>query len=103
MSPRTLVLAVVLALPVAARAQGSASSRAPNVMTVSVGVRPVVLARTPAPVPAPAPMSGLTPTNKMIFGGVGFLAGVFVGGDVGTVLKVGGVGVGLYGLYQYLQ
>jgi hypothetical protein len=39
----------------------------------------------------------------MIVGGAAFLAGAIIGDDAGTVLMVGGAGVGLYGLYLYLR
>jgi hypothetical protein len=39
----------------------------------------------------------------MIIGGGLFLTGAIIGDDAGTVLMVGGVITGLYGLYQYLQ
>ena len=39
----------------------------------------------------------------MIIGGGLFLTGAIIGDDAGTVLMVGGVITGLYGLYQFLQ
>ena len=39
----------------------------------------------------------------MIIGGGLFLTGAIIGDDAGTILMVGGVITGLYGLYQYLQ
>ena len=39
----------------------------------------------------------------MIIGGATFLAGAIIGDDAGTVMMVAGAGVGLYGLYLYLQ
>lgn len=39
----------------------------------------------------------------MIVGGAALLTGLIIGEDAGTVLAVGGAGVGLYGLYRYLQ
>jgi hypothetical protein len=39
----------------------------------------------------------------MIVGGAALLTGLIIGDEVGTVLAVGGAGVGLYGLYRYLQ
>jgi hypothetical protein len=39
----------------------------------------------------------------MIVGGAAFLAGAIIGGDAGTIIMVGGAGIGLYGLYLYLQ
>jgi hypothetical protein len=39
----------------------------------------------------------------MIVGGGALLVGAIIGGDPGTVIMVGGVVVGLIGLYNYLQ
>lgn len=43
------------------------------------------------------------PMAMMIVGGAALLAGVVIGGDAGTLIALGGVIVGLIGLYQYLQ
>ena len=39
----------------------------------------------------------------MIVGVAAILGGIVVGSDAGHIISVGGVVVGLYGLYQYLQ
>ena len=39
----------------------------------------------------------------MIVGGAIFLAGAIIGDDAGTIIMIGGAGVGIYGLYLYLQ
>lgn len=39
----------------------------------------------------------------MIVGGTALITGLVIGGDAGTLLAVGGAGVGLYGLYRHLQ
>ena len=39
----------------------------------------------------------------MIVGGAAFLAGAIIGDDAGTLIMIGGAGVGLWGLYLYLQ
>ena len=39
----------------------------------------------------------------MIFGGAAFLAGAVIGDDAGTLIMIGGAGIGLWGLYLYLQ
>jgi hypothetical protein len=38
-----------------------------------------------------------------IFGGAAFIAGLIIGGDGGTVIAIGGAGLGLYGLYVWLH
>ena len=55
-----------------------------------------------APLPA-STMSLGAPKAQMIVGGAAFVAGALIGGDVGTVLSVGGAVLGLYGLYNYLK
>ena len=39
----------------------------------------------------------------MIVGGAAFLAGAIIGKDAGTIIMIGGAGIGIYGLYLYLQ
>jgi hypothetical protein len=39
----------------------------------------------------------------MIVGGAAFVGGLLIGGTGGTVLAVGGVAVGAYGVYLYTQ
>jgi hypothetical protein len=39
----------------------------------------------------------------MIAGGALFVAGAIVGGDAGTLLMVGGAGIGAYGIYLYFR
>lgn len=39
----------------------------------------------------------------MAAGGALFVAGAIIGGDAGTLLMVGGAGIGAYGIYIYLR
>jgi hypothetical protein len=43
------------------------------------------------------------PKALMIVGGAAFIAGALIGDTAGTAIMIGGAGVGLYGLYLYLQ
>lgn len=55
---------------------------------------------------APAPMykkANVRGRNLMIIGGAAILGGAIVGGDAGNLVALGGLGVGLYGLYIYLN
>lgn len=55
-----------------------------------------------APLPA-ARSSGLDAGDKlMIIGGAAFIAGAIIGNTAGTIIMIGGAGVGLYGLYIHL-
>jgi hypothetical protein len=38
----------------------------------------------------------------MIVGGTALVLGAVIGGDAGTLVMVGGAGIGLYGLYRFL-
>lgn len=81
--------------PAAAPTLGSMQSAAP------VGVR-VIAPATPL-VPAPAPrVYGRNPA-LMIVGGAMLLVGAVIGGDAGTIVMIGGGGLGLIGLWQYLS
>jgi hypothetical protein len=44
-----------------------------------------------------------TSQTLMIVGGATLLAGAILGGDAGTIMMVGGAGIGIYGLYLYLH
>jgi hypothetical protein len=80
--------------PVATAATG------PTIDAAAVGVRHVQAAATTAP----ARRAGYgQPMALMIVGGAAVLVGLIIGGDVGTVIAVGGAVTGLIGLYQYLQ
>lgn len=39
----------------------------------------------------------------MIVGAAGFIAGALIGDSAGTIIMVGSAGIGLYGLYKYLE
>ncbi len=41
--------------------------------------------------------------TMMIIGGAAIVAGILVGGDGGTILILGGVAVGAYGVYLYTR
>ena len=73
----------------------------PTVSALTVGVRNVVPATTPAPQRGSA---GLGQNEAlMIVGGAAILVGAIVEGDAGKIFMIGGAIVGLYGLYKYLQ
>jgi hypothetical protein len=68
------------------------------------GKNAVSLATTPG-----ATGFGVATPNKnqsaalMFVGGAAFLGGLIIDDDAGTVIAIGGLIVGLYGLYNYLQ
>ena len=54
------------------------------------------------PVPQPS-ISRKRGVPQMVIGGAAILGGAIVGGDAGGIVSLAGLGVGLYGLYLYLQ
>jgi len=74
----------------------------PTLDGATVGFRRPVTQTAHAPVVVAA-ARGSNSAALMIVGGAAFLAGAIIGGDAGTIIMVGGAGVGLYGLYLYLQ
>ena len=88
-----------VAAPVAAVAP--AMSLAPTRANAVAGLQLRTEGLAPAPVPEPGRNSGNT--ALMIVGGVALIVGAVIGGDAGTIIMIGGAGVGLYGLWQYLK
>jgi hypothetical protein len=88
---------------VARAAAGPTVARAaagPTVARAAVGVR----AATGAPAKTP-PKFAETRRNKamMIVGGAALIVGAIIDKPAGTIIMLGGAGVGLYGLYKYLE
>jgi hypothetical protein len=126
--PIALLALIAIAAPPAARTQEVATVPAP---TLAPAALPAVTetANTPAAQPAvggptldgatigfhraaaqtthgPVTVAATHSSNSaalMIVGGVAFLAGAVISGDAGTIIMIGGAGIGLYGLYLYLQ
>lgn len=67
----------------------------------AVGVRAVAMTTPFAPAPTP-PAYGRSPA-LMIVGGAMLLVGAVIGGDEGTIVMLGGGGLGLLGLWYYLR
>ena len=105
---RTLSHAALLALLTAApawaqRTSPIAPAAGPTLDGAIVAVRAPMTATTrEAPGAALARPLRQSETLMIIGGGL-FLTGAIIGDDAGTILMVGGVVTGLYGLYQYLQ
>jgi len=89
-APRTVVNAAEAPAPVAAHRALATDARA---------------TRGEAARRAGAAAAGRAGQGKvyMIVGGAAFVAGMLIGDDIGTLFMVGGAGVGLYGLYLYVQ
>lgn len=67
----------------------------------AVGVRAVATTTPFAPAPVPRAY-GRSPA-LMIVGGAMLLVGAVIGGDEGTIVMLGGGGLGLLGLWYYLR
>ena len=98
------VIATFAAAPMA-RAQSSDTQHhfGPTVTAASAAVRPDL--RMDASVPRALDLRQQLRRSEtlMIVGGAIFLAGAIIGDDAGTIIMIGGAGIGIYGLYLYLQ
>jgi hypothetical protein len=85
-----------------ANAAGMAAAAGPAQARAAAGVRAPRAEVPRAPVPAPRVESR---QNKamMVVGFAGLITGAIIGGDAGTIIMVGGAGLGLFGLYKYLE
>lgn len=109
-----LLGAIALSAP-RLQAQRTASAAAPiPTATATTPVGPTLSARSvavrPAVAPAANPRAALSSRRAftrgqtlMIIGGAALLTGAIIGNDAGTIVMLGGAGIGLYGLYLYLQ
>lgn len=121
MTARTLLVRLALgasliaAAPVIAAAQTSGPTSVTTATTASAvrsvgprldaavaGVRLQVADAPRLPAPAVASRTGRGQAMAIV-GGAAFLGGLIIGDDVGTVIAVGGLGVGLYGLWLWLK
>jgi hypothetical protein len=75
----------------------------PTIDNASVGVKSIRPADAGTPKPAPFPAETRQNQALMIVGFGGMIAGAIIGGDAGTIIMVAGAGVGLWGLYRYLE
>lgn len=109
MNVRHLLTAVVLLASAAvtpsawAQAGDPRSESGPTVVAARAAVRPDL--RMDATVPRALDVRQQLRRSEtlMIVGGAIFLAGAIIGDDAGTIIMIGGAGIGIYGLYLYLQ
>ena len=81
------------AAAVATRGPSRASARvASHAVSISHGAPPVLQNKK----------SSKNSLALMIVGGAALVVGAVIGGDAGTIVMLGGAGVGLYGLYLFL-
>lgn len=97
-SPVAAALGVATAAPMdsvtpAPRGPSIASARvASHVVSAPRGAPPVIQNRT----------SNRNAVALMIVGGAALVIGAVIGNDAGTLVMLGGAGIGLYGLYLFL-
>ena len=94
---------VTVVAPAAAAPAASTMPAGPTITNATAGIR-TSASTIAAPTTAPR-QEGSVGRNPamMIVGGVALIAGAVIGGDVGTIMMVGGGILGLYGLWQYLK
>ena len=90
------------AAPAPAPAPVALAERGPTMQSAAIAPKLDITGENEAALAAARRPFGLSQT-LMIVGGAAFLAGAIIGDDAGTVMMVGGAGVGLYGLYLYLR
>ena len=104
-----VALFAAIALPASARAQQPMSDHAvsaggPRVELTATAMHKTAVISRDAALAASTRNQGLgRPVALMVVGGGALLAGLIIGNDVGTVIAIGGLVIGLIGLYQYLQ
>lgn len=84
--------------PPAAAAPGT--SLAPTLAATHIGFP----AEEPPPLTVNASAARVGPREGRVFalvGGAALISGLLIGGDAGTVIAIGGAGLGLYGLYVW--
>ena len=98
------VLATV-AVSATARAQTAEpqSLSGPTILAASAAVRPALHMDARVPHALDVQQRLRRSETLMIVGGAIFLAGAIIGDDAGTIIMIGGAGIGIYGLYLYLQ
>ena len=97
-APVAVTAVVVADAPVAVT---SDVARGPLMKDAAVGVR-LDARNTPLATPPKFQSPGRNPA-MMIVGGAALIVGAVIGGQAGTIVMVGGAGVGLWGLYTYLE
>jgi len=101
-----LILALAVSHPAAAQAPAEpaaavaipTTSFAPTLAATHIEFP----AQDQAPLTVNASASRMGPREGRVFaivGGAALISGLLIGGDAGTVIAIGGVGLGLYGLY----
>lgn len=92
--------------PAPSVAASAAAPTAPDAMIHADVAGINTTSKTDAPLVMSAAPSGLHQGEGvalMAVGGAGLVAGLLIGNSAGTAVAIGGLAVGLYGLYQYVR
>lgn len=106
--PRSLVdsLTAVAAAPTtdtsSASSAGTAIARGPSIASARVASHAISTKPHGLPPVIQNKKSNRNAVAMMIVGGAALLVGAVIGDDAGTLVMVGGAGIGLYGLYLFL-
>lgn len=103
-----LMLGLAVSHPAAAQAlaprppaaAAPAISLAPTLAATHIGFP----AEAPPPLTVNASAARMSPREGRVFalvGGAALISGLLIGGDAGTLIAIGGAGLGLYGLYVW--
>ena len=76
--------------------------RGPGVASARVAAHAIHSSRNAAPPVIQNRKSSKNSVALMIVGGVALVVGAVIGDDAGTLVMLGGAGIGLYGLYMFL-
>ena len=99
-----LILALAVSHPAAAQAPAPspAAAAAPSLAPTLAATHLGFSAEDHAPLTVNASAARMGPREGRvcaIVGGAAVITGILIGGDAGTVIAIGGAGLGLYGLY----
>lgn len=97
----TLAAATLAVAPSAITDSATATTRGPSVASARVASRPMSTPRGAPPV-LQNRSSNRNAVALMIVGGAALVVGAVIGNDAGTIVMLGGAGIGLYGLYLFL-
>jgi hypothetical protein len=86
----------------AATTTAAVSTRGPSVASARVGSHTIRSSTRGAPPVLQNRSSNRNAVALMIVGGAALVVGAVIGDDAGTLVMLGGAGIGLYGLYLFL-
>jgi len=99
--PVTVVDSVTAVAEVSSGASTTEAVRGPSRASARVASH-AVSARHAAPPILQQKKKGKNSVALMIVGGAALIVGAVIGDDAGTIVMLGGAGIGLYGLYLFL-